>query len=124
MAPLSAGALTLVPAIGLIALATGVVLGAVKRKRDLLWFLALFAASEALVAVAGAMRGQVPLGEPENLLSFGLLLFLGAQVAVSGYLTYRMKGARAAASALGVFCVTFAAAAAFVAAMSFTNNWL
>ena len=121
MAPFSAGALTIVPAMGLVSLAVGVILGAIGRRRELLWFLALFAASELLVVIAGAMRGQV---RPEGPLNAGLLLFLGAQLVVSGYLIYRMKGARAPASALGVFSVTYAAAAVFVAGMSFTDNWL
>ncbi|CAN5430882.1 hypothetical protein BH09PSE4_BH09PSE4_20650 [soil metagenome] len=124
MAPFSAGALTLVPAMGLFSLAVGVILGAIGRRRELLWFLALVAASELLVVIGGAMRGQVRPNGPEGPLDAGLLLFLAAQFVVSGYLIYRIKGARAPASALGVFCVTYAAAAVFVAAMSFTDNWL
>lgn len=121
MAPLSFGVLTLVPAIGLCALVVGVVLGAIGRRRALLWFLALAAASELLVVVAGLMRGQVG---STAALTVGLNLFLAAQLGASSYLIYRSKGNRAAASALGIFCITYAATANFVAAMSFTDNWI
>jgi hypothetical protein len=124
LAPFSAGALTLIPAVGLLSLIIGVILGAVQRRRQLMWFLLLFVSSEVLVAISGVMRGQVSPSGPANLLDAGLLIFLGAQFAVSGFLIYRVKAARASASALGVFSVTYAAAAIFVAAMSFTDNWL
>lgn len=124
MAPFSAGVLTLLPAVGLLALLGGGVLGFIKRRRDLFWFLALFAASELLVAIAGLMRGQVRPSGSEIALSTGMLLFLAAQCVASGYLVYRIKGSRVAASAFGFFCITYAAAATFVAAMSFTDNWL
>ncbi|WP_333570998.1 hypothetical protein [Sphingomonas sp.] len=124
MMPFSGGVLTLVPAIGLFAFAVGIVLCAIMRRRALLWFLALFAASELLVALAGIMRGEVRAVGSSTPLSLGLNLFLGAQILASGYLIYRIKGARAPAAALSVFSVTYAATAAFVASMSFSDSWL
>lgn len=124
LAPLSAGVLTIVPALGVLALIVGVILGGIKRQRELLWFLTLFGASELLVVVAGFERGQVRANGTESFLNTFFLSFLAAQLAVSGYLTYRFKEARASALALSLFCITYAAAAAFVAAMSFTDSWL
>ena len=120
--PFSGGALTLVPAVGALSLIVGTILGVIQRKRDLLWFLVLFALSEMLVVIAGVMRGQVrPMSGPLNV---WLYVFLGLQLVLSGYLIYRIKGARTSATALGVFSVTYAATATFVAAMSFTDSWL
>jgi len=121
--PFAAGALTLLPAVGMVSLVLGVVLGALSRRSGLLWFVSLFVLSEALVAAAGLMRGQAPLGG-STLLNVGLWTFLGVQLAVSGYLIYRTKGARLSAAALGLHSVAYAATASFVAAMSFTDTWL
>jgi hypothetical protein len=121
-APFSAGALTLVPAIGSVSLAVGLILGAIQRRRGLLLFLIPLVLSEGLVAIAGLLRGQVP--SDSVLLEPSLLGFIAVQFAVAGYLIYRMRGARAAASAFSVFSVTYAAFGGFVAAMSFTDQWV
>lgn len=120
--PFSSGALTLVPAIGSLSLVLGVIIGSIQRRRELLWFLALFAMSELLVVIAGMMRGLV--NPMSGALNVWLYVFLGFQCALAGYLIYRIKGARASAAALGVFSFTYATAATFVAAMSFTDTWL
>ena len=120
--PFSAGALTVVPALGALSLAIGAVLGVIQRRRRLLLFVLPFAFSEILVAVAGVMRGHVPV-TGDAVLNVGLLVFFAAQIAISGYLIYSIKGARASAAALGVFSVSYAAFGVFVAAMSFTDNW-
>lgn len=126
--PLAAGALTLVPAAGTLSLGLGVVLGAIRQRRDLLLFLLPFALSEILVGVAGAMRGQVRIGEADpalvDLVHGGLFIFMAVQVAISAYLVYLLKGARSSAIALAIFTVTYAAFAAFVATMSFSDTWL
>jgi len=121
--PFSGGALTLVPAIGLLSLLIGIIMGAIARRRGLLWFLLPFAFSECLVCVAGVMRGRVPYSQSAPL-EIALYIFLAAQVAVCGYLIYRLKGARISATALAIFSVTYAVAGMFVAGMSFTDNWL
>ena len=121
--PLSAGALTLIPAIGLFALLLGAVLGVAARRRELLWFLLLFGLSEVLVGLAGLMRGQVRPSASDGLAAI-LYAFLGLQLSVSVYLLYRIRGARLATAALGIFSVTYAAYAIFIAGMSFTDTWL
>jgi hypothetical protein len=121
--PLSAGALTLIPAIGLLALAVGLILGAIKRRRELLWFLFPFALSEGLVAIAGIFRGSVPYGASTGLSIF-FLVYLAAQLVAFGYLIYHIKGARTAATALSIFSLSYALFATFVAGMSFTDSWL
>ena len=121
--PFSAGALTLIPAIGLLSLALGVITGAIKRRRDLLWFLLPSALSQGLVAIAGIMRGQVPYSGI-TALTVGILTFMAAQFIICGYLIYRVKGARVSATALSVFSVTYATFSVFVAGMSFTDNWI
>ena len=118
--PFSAGALTLVPALGAISLAAGVVLAVKSRQRRLAIFLIPFAFSEVLVAVAGALRGQVD-GFTANAI---LMTFLAMQVGFSGWLVYRLKGARTAASALAIFSITYALFGAFIAVMSFADTWL
>lgn len=120
--PFSGGALTVVPAVGVLSLVVGTIMGVIQRRRALLWFLVLFALSEMLVVIAGLMRGQVrPMSASLNV---WLYVFLGLQLALSGYLIYRIRGARTSATALSVFSVTYAATATFVAAMSFTDSWL
>jgi hypothetical protein len=118
--PFASGSLTLVPAIGLVSLVVGVMTGLLKRRRELVWFVLPFVLSEILVGVAGALRGQLT-GNASTPL---LLTFFGAQVAGSSYLIYRIKEARLSAVALGVFTVTYAAAAVLVAGMSFSDSWL
>jgi hypothetical protein len=122
IAPFSAGFLTLVPAVGSLSFAAGVILGAIKRRRELLLFSIPFVLSEALVAIAGLLRGRVLYGSA--FLDVLLLAFIALQFAIAGYLIYRIKGARTSATALGVFSVTYAAFGTFVARMSFTDRWL
>lgn len=122
--PSSAEALTVVPAIGLVSLLLGMILGAMRPRQELLWFLLLFVSSEALVGIAGAMRGQVRAGTSIRILGVALYAFLGFQLAASAYLIYRIRGTRASAAALAVFSLTYAAAAVFVASMSFADEWV
>jgi hypothetical protein len=118
--PFGSGALTLVPAVGLLALVVGVIAGVLRRRRELLWFLLLFAFSEALVAIAGGMRGQLR----GSLLNAAMWAFLAAQAAASAYLVYRIRGARLSAVSLGFFSLTYACAASLIASMSFSDVWL
>ena len=118
--PFSAGALSAVPAFGAVCLAIGAVWGIRRRKANLLIFLLLVAASQALVVVAGVMRGSLRGGAGQPILGTFLLL----QVAIAGYLVWRLKGTRWAAAALAIFTSSYAAFAAFVAAMAFSDDWL
>ena len=118
--PLGAGLLSFIPALGALLLIVGLVLAAMRRRKGLLLFLIPFAASEALVAVAGAMRGRV--GPP--LAGWITLAFLAAQLLFCLWLLWRLRGARAPAAAFTVFSLTYALFAAFVASMAFADQWL
>lgn len=126
--PFAAGALSLVPAIGTLSLVIGLVLAFVQRRRELLLFLFPLALSELLMIIAGAMRGQVHMGQASpalvNFANGGLFVFVAVQVAVSAYLFYLLKGARSAAAGLAIFSITYGVAAAFVAGMSFSDVWI
>ena len=121
--PFSAGALSLVPAVGTVSLAVGLIIAVIQRHRGLLLFLLPFLFSECLVALAGIMRGQVS-SDGATILQVALLAFLAIQVGICGYLTYRLKGARWAGTALSIFSIAYAAFSMFVATMSFTDTWL
>jgi len=120
LAPFSAGVLTAIPALGILCLAIGVVLGIVKRKTSLMIFLLLPAASQILVVIAGFMRGSLRYDANQPILWTFLLL----QIAAAGYIVWRLKGARRPAAALAVFTSSYAFFAAFVAAMAFSDTWL
>ena len=120
LAPFSAGVLTVVPAVGIVGLVVGTVWGAAKRRRALLIFLVLPAASQALVAVAGIMRGDLRNHESEVI----LWTFLVLQAVAAGYFVFRLNGARLPASALAVFALSYAFFASFVASMAFSDVWL
>lgn len=120
LTPLAAGPLTLAPAVGALAFIAGVVDGVAIRQRRLFLFLIPFVFSEALVGIAGLLRGAAG-GTASN---FALVIFLVTQAALSGWLVYRVKGSRIPAAALAIFTLTYAAFAAFVATMSFSDTWL
>jgi hypothetical protein len=118
LAPFSTGVLTVVPAVGIVALAVGAAWGVAKRRLGLSAFLVLPAASQALVVVAGFMRGTV--GNAEVIIWTFLLL----QAVAAGYFVFRLKGARLPASALAVFALSYAFFASFVASMAFSDVWV
>ena len=119
--PLGAGVLSLIPFVGSLALVGGAVIGIVQRRPSLIYFVVSPFISECYVAVAGALRGQVR-G------SAGLVpasVFAVVQAAfLIWFLIYRLKGARVAASALALFCASYALFAWFVGAMAFADDWL
>ncbi len=118
--PTSGGMLTAVPAVGVLALAVGLMLAFTRRERRLFLFMIPFGASELFVATAGVLRGQLR-GSSGELI---LLTFLALQLLLAGFLIFRSKRNRRAASAFAIFSVTYAAFAAFIAGMSFTDDWL
>ncbi|WP_375427496.1 hypothetical protein [uncultured Sphingomonas sp.] len=120
LAPLSAGPLTIVPAIGVICLVIGTALGILRKQKLLLAFIAPFLLSELFVAISGFYRGRLP-GSAGNSI---LLIFLLLTLITSSYVLYRAKGARLTGTLLFVFSLTYALFAAFVAAMSFSDSWL
>jgi hypothetical protein len=118
--PLSEGVLTAVPAVGSLCLAIGVIWAAVNRQMLTLIFLISPAASQLFVAAAGFLRGEVH----GSTTGAALIVFLILQLVLISYLVYRLHGARFAASAFAVFCMSYALAAAFVASMAFNDSWL
>jgi len=119
LAPLSAGALTLIPTIGIVALAIGVVLGVRAQEPGLLFFGLLAFASHVYVAIAGFLRGTVHDGNSPIFYAFLLV-----QIAVALFLVYRIRSARLSAMFLAIFTSSYAYFAAFIAAMSFSDTWL
>jgi hypothetical protein len=120
LAPFSAGMLSMIPAAGIICLLVGGVWGAVKRRLGLLIFLLLPLSSQVLVAVAGLMRGEVDSETSGVVLS----AFFWSQLAVAAYFVFRLKGARLPAVLLGLFSLSYAVSASFVASMAFGDVWL
>jgi hypothetical protein len=120
LAPFGAGALSMIPAAGIICLLIGGVWGAVKRRLGLLFFLLLPLLSQVLVAVAGYMRGDVGNTTSQVVLS----AFFWSQAGIAAYLVFRSKGARLPAVFLSLFCLSYAVFASFVASMSFGDVWL
>lgn len=120
LAPLSAGLFTAIPALGVLCLLAGVVLSVIRRRKGTLLFLIPFAASQAFVGLAGAMRGQFRTDES----GFVLLAFVTGQLVLAVYLVWRLKGARVPAVLLALFSLSYALFAAFVAGMALTDNWL
>ena len=116
--PFGAGILTAVPAVGILALAVGIAWGVAKRRLGLAIFLTLPAASQALVVVAGLLRGKVHNSD------MMLWMFLLLQAIAAGCFVFRLKSARIPASALTVFALSYAFFASFVASMSFSDMWL
>ena len=119
--PLGGDILSLIPFIGSLALVGGAVVGIVQRRPSLLIFVVSPFISECYVAVAGALRGQLR----GNAGFVPASIFAVVQAAFLIWLiTYRLKGARLAASALALFCASYAFFAWFVGAMAFADEWL
>ncbi len=120
LAPFSAGALTLIPVAGIVCLIIGIVL-AVRLRAKSLWVFAFPAlASQALVTIAGFMRGAF--ANSSSVLV--LFAFLAIQLGLSSYLVYRFREARLPAILLAVFSLSYAFYASFIAGMAFTDDWL
>ncbi|MEM8755835.1 MAG: hypothetical protein AAGF90_23000 [Pseudomonadota bacterium] len=119
-APFQASFLSAIPAAGVVALGTGCFALFFNRSKRLWGFAALFALSVLFVAVAGLFRGDL---KESGLLSV-LMVFIGAQFALSAVLVFRNHGARMPAVAFATFNVAYAAWTAFVAGMSFSDSWL
>jgi len=118
--PFSAGLLTEVPGSGLFALAVGAVASIAHPHKRLWWFLASVGASELLVTIAGALRGNLR-GTSASPILMG---FVALQLALFGLLIWRCRGSRLAAVALSAFCLTYSLEAGFVAGMAFNDDWL
>jgi hypothetical protein len=123
LSPFSGGLLSAIPALGILSLAIGVVVGIAKRQIRLLIFLLLPAASQILVVVAGFKRGAFQ--HDANQLALWIIgTFMLLQIAGAAYIVWRLKGARGPAAAIAIFTSSYAVFAAFVAAMAFSDDWL
>ena len=118
--PFAAGPLTLIPALGTVCLAIGIGLGVMKHKPALWLFLIPALFCEALVGIAGLFRGELRGSASE----WALVAFLIFQLALCGYLVWRVRGARTAAVPLALFSLTYAMYAAFIASMAFSDSWM
>ena len=105
---------------GTLALFTGSVVGILRRRPLLFFFLFSPLISEGYVAIGGALRGQVR-GTASMIATF---IFLGVQSSLILFLVYRSRGARLAAAALALFCTSYALFACFVGAMALADDWL
>ena len=123
VSPFSTDLLTIVPVLGILSLAIGVVTGIAKREKRLFLFLLLPAASQMLLIVAGFARGALR-HNPNHLSLWMFWTFILFQIAGAAYLAWRLKGARVPAAALGVFTSSYGFMAAFVASMALNDDWL
>lgn len=123
VSPFSADLLTIVPVLGVLSLAIGVVAGIAKRERRLLIFLLPPAASQILLVVAGFNRGAFR-HDPSHLAYWIIWTFILFQIAGAAYLVWRLTGAKAPAAAMAVFTSSYAFFAAFVASMALADDWL
>ena len=118
--PLQAGMLTLIPFIGTLGLVAGLVMGIAQRRRPLFLFFFPFVVSECYVAIATWFHGRLP-GNTSLVL---ICMFTFLQLALIGYVAYRVRGARFAALALTVFSLSYAWFAYFFGQMAWTDTWL
>ena len=120
LSPFSAGALTLIPAVGTVCLAIGIAL-AVRLRAKSLWVFVLPALiSQAFVAVAGFFRGALVASAAEPI----LVTFLVVQLVLSLYLIYPHRKTWLPATLLAAFSISYAWHALFIASMAFTDSWL
>ncbi|MEM1176480.1 MAG: hypothetical protein AAGA33_10070 [Pseudomonadota bacterium] len=118
--PLAVVPLSVVPFIGIVCLAIGAVLGLRKRARSLWKFALPVLASHVLVAVSGLFRGALDGSQVPAVVAVFLAIILGW----SSLLVFKAKGSRLAAGFLALFTLSYAAFAAFISGMSFTDTWL
>ena len=112
--------LTSIPLAGIICLAAGSILG-IRKRAVILWkFGLLILTCQALVLVAGLLRGLLDISVAQAV----LLLFMLGILGWSALLIYRAKGVRFPALLIAVFTILYASAASFLSAMSFTDDWL
>jgi hypothetical protein len=118
--PFAAGILSLLPSLGTVGLAVGLFAGFSRRTRALLLFLCPLILSEVYVAIAGFNRGRLR----GNASALPLCLFFLAQIALLIYILYKTRKILSASIGLSIFSVSYALFAAFIAGMSFADDWL
>lgn len=121
LSPLQAGPLSLIPSAGTICLAIGLALAIFgHRQPRLLGFFIPILLTQAFVALAGFMRGQLATDSATAV----IYAFFAVQLVLAGLLIYRATSARMAAAFLALFALSYAWFAGFIAGMAFTNQWL
>lgn len=118
--PFRAGLLALIPLVGVFRLVLGVVIGIVERRRTLWLFVFPFVVSECYVGIAAMFHGRLS-GEA-TLVPICIFAFL--QIALAGYVVYRLRRAGLAMWALTVFSLSYAYFAYFCAQMAWTDTYL
>jgi hypothetical protein len=113
--------LSLIPFIGSLTLVGGAVMGIVQRRPSLISCIVSLLISECYVAVAGALRGQLP--GIAGLIPASIFAVVQAAFLI-WLLMCKLRGVRLAASALAFFCASYAFFAWFVGGMAFANDWL
>ncbi|HZT35270.1 MAG TPA: hypothetical protein VFA15_05080 [Nitrososphaera sp.] len=108
----------MVPFIGTVCFIAGVAMSIVQRKRALLFFLFPSMLSECYYAV---LLGRFQGTSSETAFWFPVIFF-SVQIALIGYIVYKVKGARTAALALAVFSLSYAFCADFISTMGATNS--
>ncbi len=122
LSPFKYGVLTAVPAAGVVSLTLGVGLAVYRRALKSFWFILPVLLSEAFVAFAGFMRGSfAPSSSGAGVL---MLAFLFLQLIFVGYMIFKFRGMRLSSTLLGLFVISYALFAIFVAGMSLTDTWL
>lgn len=112
--------LSLIPAIGVMALIAGGVLAFRHPSRVLWWCGLSFLVSELSQLLAYPFTGEVS----SQAVGSVLLAFLGVQLLVTGFATYRARTRLAAAVLFAVFSLIFALFTSFIGGMSLTGTWI
>jgi hypothetical protein len=121
LSPFQAGMLTSIPSAGTVCLAIGLALAIFGRRQPRLFaFVVPVLATQAFVAIAGFMRGQLTTDSATAV----IYAFFAVQIVLAGILIYCATSARIAAAFLAIFSLSYAWFAGFVAGMAFTNQWL
>jgi hypothetical protein len=118
--PFGAGALTLVPATGMVCFIAGLIWCLVRPARELLWLGVPFVLSQIMLLI-GALLWEKLSNDQATL---PILAFLGIQAVVIGCVTYRLRHRIGPALLLAIFNVAYALFAGFVATMAMTGSWL
>ena len=118
--PMAVGILSVFPFVGILCLVAGVALAVWRRNRFLWRFGLPFLGCQALVVVAGFLRGSLD----NSITTYILAPFIAVMLGWSLFLVVRAKCARIAALLLAVFTLSYASYASFVSWMSFTDTWL
>ena len=118
--PLGAGALTIIPFVGIWALVVGTILLFWGRSVRLLWFIVPIFISTVFVAAAGLFRGVFS----DLVLYWFLSVFSFSYLGIVFFLVYYCRKYWLPALMFATFNLSYGVFALFVGYMSLTDNWL